>query len=47
LLEAFSLKLRNEPDLDALRNELVGVARETMKPYVTLWLKPVPLPKGV
>ena len=31
MLEAFSLKLRNETDLDALSNELVRVARETMK----------------
>ena len=32
MFEAFSLKLRNETDLDALSNELVGVASETMKP---------------
>ena len=31
-LEAFSAKLRNQTDLDALSDDLVGVVRETMQP---------------
>ena len=39
-LEGFSTKLRDETDLDALNDNLVGVVRETIQPaHVRLWLR--------
>ncbi len=46
ILAAFSVTLRNEVDLNQLREELVAVVQETMQPsHVSLWLRP-PEQKG-
>jgi hypothetical protein len=45
-LAAFSATLRQEVDLDQLREQLLAIVNETMQPaHVSLWLRP-PAPRG-
>ena len=46
-LEAFSIKLKDETDLDMLSDNLTSVVRETMQPaHVSLWLRPESASQG-
>ena len=46
-VDAFSIRLRDQVDLDTLSTELLGVVDQTMQPStVSLWLRPGTQPQG-
>ena len=46
-LAAFSARLRNETDVDVLRNDVIGVVSSTVQPaHASLWLRPDPEHEG-
>jgi hypothetical protein len=47
LLEAFSVRLRDETNLETLSWDLVGVVKETVQPaHARLWLCPLARVRG-
>jgi len=47
ILDAFSVRLRDETQLDTLGEDLMGVVTRTVQPaHASLWLRPEPGPRG-